>query len=129
MKTIHLTSILSFLIFSSALFAADAPAPQELIYQRDKKISEKIQIKILNKMKVNVGCFVMAKQCTEFINKKAVPEKNKTGLKGNPASLHCSAIGGESIILKDVKNNEYDYCRFQGMYMVDSWDLYESSKK
>ena len=80
-------------------------------------------------MKVNDACLKKKEACLAHINKTAPIEKKTGKFKGNPASSYCLALGGDSVILKDKSNNEYDYCRFSNAYYIDSWDLYEREKK
>ncbi|MBC7712910.1 MAG: DUF333 domain-containing protein [Rhizobacter sp.] len=119
---------LCLFLISFSLIAADAPL-KELTYQARKNSSENISIKVLNKLRVNDNCFARKNECLTFINKKIEKTKKEGPFKGNPASSYCISADGDSIILKDKKNNEYDYCRFDGNFLIDSWDLYESSKK
>ncbi len=57
--------------------------------------------------------------------KSKKPNLDSKKLIGNPASRNCTLLGGKSIILRDSKNRQYDFCRFQDESMIDSWSLYE----
>ncbi len=42
----------------------------------------------------------------------------------NKAAFLCTQIKGVSLIAKDSKNNEIDFCRFADNSMVSSWSMY-----
>ncbi|MBJ01036.1 MAG: hypothetical protein CME67_07370 [Halobacteriovoraceae bacterium] len=54
------------------------------------------------------------------------PKLKSKQLAGNPASRNCKLLNGKSVILRDSKNRQYDYCKFRDESMIDSWGLYES---
>lgn len=42
----------------------------------------------------------------------------------NLAALYCKGQGGENLIGLDLKNREYNFCKFSDGTYVSSWDLY-----
>lgn len=121
--------LLLLMIISLPSFSADNNSPKELYYQLEKNKTETISIVLINDMKVNNECLKNKKMCLDILS---VPVKSKLieeKLSGNPASIFCFNKKGESIILRDNKFNEYDYCKFPGGMMVDSWDFFGKYKK
>lgn len=45
----------------------------------------------------------------------------------NPASVHCIALGGETII-RDEPDGQAGYCRLPDGRVVDEWVLYRQSQ-
>ena len=81
-------------------------------------------------MKVSDECLIKSKICDSYTDGLPANSKKQTShWRGNPASQFCENKGGSSVILKDEKSNEYDYCKFEEDFFIDSWDLYERSKK
>lgn len=80
-------------------------------------------------LNVSESCSKNKKSCWKYFDQKVKNPHVKTKLKGNPASIFCGEINGVSAIVKDSKNNEYDFCRFQKDYYVDSWDLFKRRNK
>lgn len=98
----------------------------------DGKI-KKIEITEFIEMKLTKSCFKSSKtpQCQAYsATKKNIISLNKpnTPLAGHPAAYMCGSAGGVNRVLKDDKNNEYDYCEFKDGSMIDAWDLYEKIK-
>lgn len=101
----------------------------ELVYQFDKKTSEKIIITNFHGMNASESCLKSATECSRLIDKKKIKIAKVPGLKGNPASNACEEASGTPVILKDAKYNDYEYCLFGKNYFIDSWDLLDRSKK
>jgi len=94
----------------------------------------KIDIQLLNGLHVNKECVDHKKECLKYIlelsNKStSLSKKEHSLVLGNPASTFCNNNKGKSEILRDSKNNEYDYCVLKEKYIIDSWDLYHHSQK
>lgn len=115
MKIIILLSLVSLVLHA-----------EEFIFYSDSNKSEKISIQRLNGLHVNARCLKEKKDCLkviESIKKDKVELKNVKGPLGNPASINCKTHHGQSEILRDHQNNEYDYCLLEKKYLIDSWDL------
>ncbi|NUN05089.1 MAG: DUF333 domain-containing protein [Bdellovibrio sp.] len=50
--------------------------------------------------------------------------ETNSSLAGNPGANYCWDVGAKNRILKDSKNNEYDFCVFDDGSMIDAWNLY-----
>lgn len=96
-------------------------------YERNK--SETIEMVTVDDMQVSQSCSKDKKTCWPYFKNTKIKKHKKTKLKGNPASIFCNEIQGESRIFKDNKNNEYDFCKFKDDFYVDSWDLYKRFNK
>lgn len=96
-------------------------------YERNK--SESIEIVTVDGMQVSQSCSNDKKNCWASFKNIKFKKRKKTKLLGNPASIFCNDIKGESRIFKDSKNNEYDFCKFKKDFYVDSWDLYKRFNK
>ncbi|UVK51233.1 DUF333 domain-containing protein [Mesorhizobium sp. AR02] len=46
----------------------------------------------------------------------------------NPASVHCSEIGGRLVIRKDKAGNEYGFCRLPKGRLCEEWALFRDNK-
>ncbi|TPI31976.1 DUF333 domain-containing protein [Mesorhizobium sp. B3-2-1] len=46
----------------------------------------------------------------------------------NPASLHCSAVGGRFVVRKDKAGNEYGFCRLPNGRLCEEWALFRHNK-
>lgn len=46
----------------------------------------------------------------------------------NPASVHCSEIGGRQAIRKDKAGNEYGFCRLPKGRLCEEWALFRDNK-
>ena len=46
----------------------------------------------------------------------------------NPASVHCSEIGGRLVIRKDRAGNEYGFCRLPNRRLCEEWALFRDNK-
>ena len=46
----------------------------------------------------------------------------------NPASVHCSEIGGRLVIRKDRAGNEYGFCRLPKGRLCEEWALFRDNK-
>lgn len=112
-----------FLLLISFSFAVKA---EVFTYWPDQKTEQKIKMTKLNGMTVNEVCMKEKKACLKIIEsviKNRVEKKTEAGPLGNPASINCEANKGQSEVLRDSKNNEYDFCLLEKKYLVDSWDL------
>ena len=43
---------------------------------------------------------------------------------GNPASIYCGKVGGQTVILTDQKKNEFGVCRFLDKSEIEEWTLF-----
>lgn len=122
-------SLIFYQFLSTNLFA------EEFTHKFDHVPARKINIELLKGYHVNSECHKNKKECLALITVPSdVPssgtKSNKSvHLRGNPASDFCESRSGKSEILRDVKNNEYDYCVLKDKYFVDSWDFYSQNKK
>ncbi|MEN0060262.1 MAG: DUF333 domain-containing protein [Bdellovibrio sp.] len=115
---------MSFLI---ALFLIPAFAANTKMKYYINNAYTTIEIQKQGKVRVDAVCSKKLSKCTalQVANGKRFPASPHKGpLFGNPASSYCWDVGGKSRILKDEKNNQYDYCVFNDGSMVDAWDLY-----
>ncbi|QKC95487.1 putative hemolysin [Mesorhizobium sp. NZP2298] len=46
----------------------------------------------------------------------------------NPASVHCSEIGGRFMVRKDKAGNEYGFCRLPNGRLCEEWALFRDNK-
>lgn len=123
-------NLVNRLIFSfcfMALFSQAAKA-QVMTFHPDSKTEKKIKISKLNGLNVSEDCLSEKEKCQKsieaFRKTKAALSASRTEA-GNPASAYCEARSGQSEILRDNKNNEYDFCLIEKKYLIDSWDLYK----
>lgn len=113
-----------FLLF---IFVSITAKSEVFTHKFSKGPARKIKIEKLSGFHVNSKCIENKNECLALISK---PKKGETqNLSGNPASDFCSANNGKSEILRDSKNNEYDFCVLNDKYFVDSWDFYSLNKK
>ena len=85
--------------------------------------SEKIEINLYKKVKIDINCFKAKKSCLAI---KALSSKvSKKSSSGNPYSFYCQQVNGRPIILEDSKRNQYDFCQFTDQSMISSFDLYK----
>jgi putative hemolysin len=97
-----------------------------LNYTNENGKTKKIAIIDFNGFSVNDVCANKLNNCQALLATKLVRSISSLDTKrlvGHPASKMCFAKGGSSIILKDPKRNEYDYCLFPDGSMIDSWQL------
>lgn len=101
-----------------------------------KAPAREIKIEQLNGFHVNDECIKNKKECLSLILRpfkedpiKSAKTKQAPHVLGNPASDFCKVNHGNSEILQDKKNNEYDYCVFKDKYFVDSWDFFSLNKQ
>lgn len=100
---------------------------EELLLEATK---QKFKVEKLEGLQVNGECLKAREACLAMLAKAPAPiPKGPENTVGHPASKYCHAKGGASVILIDVKHNQYDYCLFQNKYLVDSWDLYRKYNK
>lgn len=123
MLTIKITSFIALLISLNTLHA------EVFTHQYERNKSQKIEIVTVDDMKVSEACSKYKKSCFSSFDRKKISVHKKTKLKGNPASIYCHEKGGRSLIFRDAKNNEYDFCKFEKDFYVDSWDLYKRYAK
>lgn len=68
-------------------------------------------------------------QAYRALLKRVSSKKPDVPLAGHPAAFYCGSAGGLNRIVKDSKNNEFDFCEFKDGSMINSWHLYNKSKK
>lgn len=115
------------LSFSGLCFSQDFP--EELYFQITKSETRRVRIKSLDELRVSTNCFDKKKSCQKFFSAKQNIIHYKSKLSGNPASIFCAEKKGVSVILRDDKKNEYDFCQFNDEYLIDSWDLFRKYNK
>lgn len=119
---------LSILLVSGIAIADDV---QLKLYSPTKKTYEKITITNINGLKISKGCLNSKQKCGAQVavdNPKKLSESN-IGLTGNPAARYCQSYSAVSRILKNEKNQEYDFCVFPDGSMIDAWSLYGKHHK
>lgn len=127
MKYISASFIFFTLFSSSALVIAE-----EFTSNFTRGFTKNIDIELLNGMHVNSLCLKNKVECLSLLKKQTSVKnspKSQGHVLGNPASIFCNSIGGKSEILKDKKNNEYDFCVLNDKYFIDSWDLYKTYRE
>lgn len=88
----------------------------------------KVETKKVDNFRVNDVC-VKNKKCKAMEVAKGKPFKikpTKTPFVGNPGANYCWDAGAKNRVLKDSKNNQYDFCVYEDGSMVDAWDLYSA---
>lgn len=98
----------------------------------DRRI--KIETQSHSQVEVTKSCFSKKSKSLECdaykaLSKKVEMKKPDIPLAGHPAAFYCGSAGGLNRILKDSKNNEYDFCEFKDGSMINSWHLYNKAKK
>lgn len=131
--------IKQYSLFAVLLFLTSTISKAEvLIHHFGQKQKREIKVQKLNGMNVNDECIKSKSECLSLLSISKKNEKDKSPKipdslvkhpVGNPASDFCEAHNGNSAILHDQKNNEYDYCLMKGKYFVDSWDFYNVNNK
>lgn len=102
-------------------------------FELDAK-SKTIEILEVDKIHVSKSCFDSKKECLNFISKsveklKSKKDSSKKQTFGHPASQFCQKLDGNSVIVFDKENNQYDLCLINNLYYIDSWDLFNQIKK
>jgi len=119
----------SVLLFN---FLFTAQAADEFFLRSSFQVKDVLNLTQLDSMKVNEVCHKNEKDCLLQI-KIGLKNKPKSEVDhiqaGNPASQFCHQLGGASLIVEDKIRNEYDFCKFSGKYLIDSWDLYKKYKR
>jgi putative hemolysin len=85
-----------------------------------------VKIVKIGKSKVSIDCQANT-ACTalKVANGKAFKiQLTSAPFVGNPGANYCWDIGAKNRILKDEKNNQYDFCVFEDGSMIDAWNLY-----
>jgi putative hemolysin len=114
------------------LFSSCAIAESYMMALPDKTL--KIETRSHDGIELTNSCFAKktkTPQCEAFkaLNRKVEVKRPNVPLAGHPAAFYCGSAGGLNRILKDSKNNEYDFCEFKDGSMINSWHLYNKSKK
>ncbi|GEM_PF-655587 len=128
MRAIGIFVLLAFV----ALVASDAFAETLTMSLPGKMV--RVTTQNVGGVEVSKGCLnKKGKQpaCDAYkaLSKKASPKSANVPLAGHPAAFYCGSAGGLNRILKDSKNNEYDFCEFKDGSMINSWHLYNKAKK
>lgn len=123
----HLASI-----FVIVLISTNALGESYTMSLPNKKL--KIETTSISGVEVSATCFIKKGKthpCEAYSAlKKVVKAKNSdVPLAGHPAAFYCGSAGGLNRILKDSKNNEYDFCEFKDGSMINSWHLYKKAKR
>ncbi|MBC7537509.1 MAG: DUF333 domain-containing protein [Bacteriovorax sp.] len=120
---------MKYTILFFSLLSFDARS--ELFFHKfNNGSARKIKIEKLNGFHVNHECINNKQECLQLILKPLGQKTKQTqDVLGNPASDFCEFNNGNSEILRDKKNNEYDYCVLKNKYYVDSWDFFNLNKK
>lgn len=85
-----------------------------------------VEIVNIANLKVNEFCRSKAK-CKAVIVANGKPfkaERSSGPVYHNAGASYCWDVGAKNRILKDAKNNEYDFCVFDDGSMIDAWNLY-----
>ncbi|MCO4756053.1 MAG: DUF333 domain-containing protein [Bacteriovoracaceae bacterium] len=88
------------------------------------KAGKDIEIEISEINGIKYGNYNKSSMALHAFKQKNIQLKATVTL-GDPASRYCKLTGGMSIILRDAKNRQYDFCKFKDGSMIDSWGLYE----
>lgn len=118
-----------FFLFFYFLMTGTATYAEVMTFHPDNKTVKKIRISKLSGLNVNEDCFAEKEKCLKsieaFRKSKVEKKENKTET-GNPASVYCEERMGQSEILRDSKQNEYDFCLIEKKYLIDSWSLFKT---
>lgn len=123
-------SINILLSLALTLLTLDFAYAAQFTFTVDGK-TRKIETQKFNSTNLSADCFqknAATPDCDAFriLSKKNVEEKRPDiPLAGHPAAYFCGSIGGLNRILKDEKNNDYDFCEFKDKSLIDAWDLYK----
>ena len=126
--------LIGFLIIASQVETTQLFA-EEFTHKLALGSEKKIEISLLKKFHVNSECIKNQQDCLNLLKVPTTSTsvnkiiKQDKQVRGNPASDFCNFKEGKSEILRDQKNNEYDYCLLSDKYLVDSWDFYTQNKK
>lgn len=115
-----------------ALLLSTPGFSKELFFNINNKTQKKISIMQVDNLDMNSTCAKNKKKCMQVITKSIMtPKKIKDDhlTIGNPASDFCQANEGHSAILEDEKHNQYDYCIFNNIYFIDSWNFFKKYNK
>ncbi|KHD88562.1 MAG: hypothetical protein OM95_08645 [Bdellovibrio sp. ArHS] len=107
-------------------FSAYAENISLKMYSSKTKKYEEVKIFTQDGLKISSNCIKKGKPDCEAlrVGLGSAKEKPQGPVLGNPAARYCAAFNAGNRILKDEKNNEYDYCVFSDGSMIDSWSLY-----
>ncbi|WP_295900349.1 DUF333 domain-containing protein [uncultured Bdellovibrio sp.] len=120
-------AILNILFSLSFLVAHASPEDLNLKYFVNNAYTQ-VQTKKIDKFRVNDLC-VKKQNCKAMLTAKGKPfkvQQTKAPFTGNPGANYCWDVGAKNRVLKDDKNNQYDFCVFDDGSMVDAWDLYQA---
>lgn len=119
-----LLNIIAFVIFGSAHAA-----------ESDLKLKYFVNNAYTSVQTQKVGTFRVNDVCSKNPKCKALTvgrgkpvqiQKTKAAFVGNSGANYCWDVGAKNRILKDEKNNQYDYCVFEDGSMIDAWDLFSA---
>lgn len=108
-------------------FAFAANSPLKLRYFQNESYKQVVTEKV-GQFRVDEKC-AKSSSCKSLQIAKGGPykiHKTKASFIGNPAANYCWDVGAKNRVLKDEKNNQYDYCVFEDGSIIDAWTLYSS---
>lgn len=116
-----------FLILLSSQSASAASTDLKLKYFVINTYTQ-VQTQKVGNFRINDLC-VKKQNCKAMLVAKEKPfkiQQTKAPFVGNPAANYCWDVGAKNRVLKDDKNNQYDFCVFEDGSMIDAWDLYQA---
>lgn len=87
-----------------------------------------VQTQKIGNFRINDLC-AQKQNCKAMLVAKGKPfkvQETKAPFVGNPGANYCWDVGAKNRVLKDEKNNQYDFCVFEDGSMIDAWDLYRA---
>ena len=83
-----------------------------------------IKIERIENLKINCSTKAKCKALAVAKGKPFKAEESTGPSYHNAGASYCWDVGAKNRILKDAKNNEYDFCVFDDGSMIDAWNLY-----
>ncbi|WP_413612888.1 DUF333 domain-containing protein [Bdellovibrio sp. HCB-110] len=117
--------IISLIFLSSLAFTAGTDL--KLKYFVNNAYTQ-VQTQKIGNFRINDLC-VKKQNCKAMLVAKGKPfkvQETKAPFVGNPGANYCWDVGAKNRVLKDEKNNQYDFCVFEDGSMIDAWDLYRA---
>ncbi|WP_374076676.1 DUF333 domain-containing protein [Bdellovibrio bacteriovorus] len=115
------------LILLGSLIASAAGTDLKLKYFVNNAYTQ-VQTQKIGNFRINDLC-VKKQNCKAMLVAKGKPfkvQETKAPFVGNPGANYCWDVGAKNRVLKDEKNNQYDFCVFEDGSMIDAWDLYRA---
>lgn len=110
------------------LFRSSNEVTKENFGKFNFKTPTQVQTQKIGNFRINDLC-VKKQNCKAMLVAKGKPfkvQETKAPFVGNPGANYCWDVGAKNRVLKDEKNNQYDFCVFEDGSMIDAWDLYRA---